>query len=476
MNRFYIFLFIFFPVCTPAKILNVAGPGANDFWIQFLLRGKFETIEPVFPETVREDTKSLELEWTLLIGAPNANTTGKNLAVDRNGFIYVAGDTNRGVYRAAEIGTRDLILGKYDSLKNTIWTKQVGVAGVRLQVADIAVDPDGNVYVTGQTNGNYANPLVGADDMFLIKFNSADGTEAWVRQIGVPGVRIGGGGFSILPEKISVDTFGNSYIVGNSTGPFGGPEAGANGFMIKFDTNGNQEWVTQLSIPRGQSFPKGVAFDRITGDIYMTGSGNANFETDTTPSIGNSDLFILRYDGNNGNKQFFAQLGSALRSSEGRSLSVDPSGNVFVGGNSNGDFGSGADGTSWLGTLVKYDSFGNQQWIRQFGPISGRRKQTAIEAIVTDADGNVFTTGHSNGNVPDGTGISIGTLDVFLTKHDSSGQNRWIRQVGTPGATISGSGIGRDRNGNLYGIGNTNHTVNGIPIRGLNEIFIVKYK
>lgn len=106
--------------------------------------------------------------------------------VDNNGFIYVAGDTDKGVYKAEPIGNRDLILGKYDSRKNTIWTKQVGAPKIRLEVKDFAVDSNRNVYVTGDTKDSFASPLSGERDLFLIKFNS-DGSQAWAKQTGCVG-------------------------------------------------------------------------------------------------------------------------------------------------------------------------------------------------------------------------------------------------------------------------------------------------
>lgn len=84
-NRIYIFLFILLQACAPAKILNVAAPEANDSWIQFLIRRttKIGTIENVFSETDSEDSKTFELERTLSVGAPNANSYGKDLIVDK---------------------------------------------------------------------------------------------------------------------------------------------------------------------------------------------------------------------------------------------------------------------------------------------------------------------------------------------------------------------------------------------------------
>ncbi|WP_232435234.1 SBBP repeat-containing protein [Leptospira noguchii] len=55
--------------------------------------------------------------------------------------------------------------------------------------------------------------------------------------------------YEVNPRKIAVDIFENYYIIGTSSGPFGGDSARyRNGFIIKFGTDGNQIWVKQLSI------------------------------------------------------------------------------------------------------------------------------------------------------------------------------------------------------------------------------------
>ncbi|WP_230489846.1 SBBP repeat-containing protein [Leptospira noguchii] len=55
--------------------------------------------------------------------------------------------------------------------------------------------------------------------------------------------------YEVNPRKITADIFENYYIIGTSSGPFGGGGARyGNDFIIKFDTDGNQIWVIQLSI------------------------------------------------------------------------------------------------------------------------------------------------------------------------------------------------------------------------------------
>lgn len=107
---------------------------------------------------------------------------------------------------------------------------------------------------------------------FLIKFNS-EGTQIWAKRVGNRGL------YDLYPDKIAIDELGNSYIIGNSTGSFEDNTSGNCTFVLKFDTNGNQIWIKQIAIAGTTIVPNGVAIDKVTGSIYITGSGNANFET-----------------------------------------------------------------------------------------------------------------------------------------------------------------------------------------------------
>ncbi|UZN06753.1 SBBP repeat-containing protein [Leptospira santarosai] len=474
-----ILIFALFQACYPTEMFNASDPETKDYWMQFLLRGKGEKItsietelETTAQEPFSESLNLLNSEWTLLIGAPEARTYGEGIAIDNENFVYVTGNTNKGVYRAEPIGNRDLILGKYDSKKNPIWTKQVGAAKTNLDVKDVAVDSHGNAYVIGDTKNSFASPLSGEQDLFLIKFNS-DGSQAWAKQTGCIGNK-----YYTNARKIAVDTFGNSYIIGNSNGPLGGNATGSNGFIIKFDSDGNQIWVKQISVNGSNTliYLNSIAIDKTRNIIYVAGSGRANFANDTVPGVGFLDLFVLRYD-SNGNRQFFAQLGFPSSTTEGSSLNVDPFGNVFVGGTSNGNFESEKK-SNFRGLLVKYDPSGVQQWVRQFefGPTVNERKQTVITAITNDANGNVFTTGYGSEYIVDDTNTSIGKNDLFLAKHNSSGQIQWTRQIATSRSSTFSTGIGLDSEGNLYCSGYTSQNMNQIPKKGFNDLFLLKFK
>ncbi len=184
MVRVYLFLFIFIQACSPiGELLNLNESNSKSFdplWIAGLLQSNNLSTSPNDSDTSKEDIVNKNFvpedadipEWTLLVGAPNTNTTDSALAIDRNGFIYIAGSTNASIYRENLIGTRDIILAKFNSRKQTIWTKQIGVPGVHLDVSDVEVDRRGNIYVVGQTSGNFAGQLTGQRDLFVIKSRS----------------------------------------------------------------------------------------------------------------------------------------------------------------------------------------------------------------------------------------------------------------------------------------------------------------
>jgi hypothetical protein len=66
--------------------------------------------------------------------------------------------------------------------------------------------------------------------------------------------------------------------------------------------------------------------------------------------------------------------------------------------------------------VTKYNSFGAKQWTRQLGA-SGA--DTRGQSIATDANGNIFVGGYTNGGL-DGNTLT-GSWDFFVTKYDSAG-------------------------------------------------------
>lgn len=200
-----------------------------------------------------------------------------------------------------------------------------------------------------------------------------------------------------------------------------------------------------------------------SGNIYITGNFNGTADFDPGPGIenltsaGNSDVFVCKLDAS-GNFVWVKQLGGALNDFA-FSIAVDVSGNIYTTGRFEGtadfDPGSGIANFTSAGSsdifISKLDASGNFLWAKQLG---GTLEDMG-NFLVLDKKGNVYTTGYFQGTVDfdPGTGtatlISSGSVDVFISKLDASGNFVWAKQLG--GTLIDyGFSIAADTSGNLY--------------------------
>lgn len=101
-----------------------------------------------------------------------------------------------------------------------------------------------------------------------------------------------------------------------------------------------------------------------------------------------------------------------------------------------------------------------------------------ITSIVTDTNGNIFTTGHFSGTVDfdPGVGIvsltSLGQADMFITKLNDLGDLQWVKHIGGT-EWEEGSSITLDNAGNIYITGGFQGMVDFNPSVGtLDTLFL----
>ena len=110
-------------------------------------------------------------------------------------------------------------------------------------------------------------------------------------------------------------------------------------------------------------------------------------------------------------------------------------------------------------------------WAKSMGSVSS----DISKAIVTDASGNIYTTGFFNGTADFDPGVgtftltSAGNSDIFVSKINSLGNFVWAVQIGGMGAD-EGYGISKDVNGNIYATGSFSGTVDFDPGAGTNNL------
>jgi hypothetical protein len=180
---------------------------------------------------------------TRMVGGGSQNSYGTGVAVDGAGNVYVTG---YGYGFAPTPGVSTVILLKYDTLGNLVLQTTWG--GKRSDAATgIAVDIDGNVYLTGYTKTYSVTPDI--PSAFLLKFDPSGNL---ILQ------RVWGGNRGDFGYGIAVDTAENAYITGY-TFSFGPNTQGANFFILKYDMGGNLQWTKLYGggVPNGSGYPNG---------------------------------------------------------------------------------------------------------------------------------------------------------------------------------------------------------------------------
>jgi hypothetical protein len=240
---------------------------------------------------------------------------------------------------------------------------------------------------------------------------------------------------------------------------------------------------------------RAMTLDR-SGNIYSTGffAGTVDFDPGdgiaNLTSLGFNDIFILKLN-SDGNFLWVKHL-SGTNSEAAASIAIDKDGNVITSGNFAGtvDFDPGSTVANLTSNgdddvfISKLDSSGNYIWAKSFG---GSGRDSGINVAV-DSNGNICVTGIYTATIDfdPGAGIvnltSLGELDVFISKFDSSGSFVWGNGRGGEGREV-GQGAAFDSNGNVYSLGYFNQTVDFNPGDGTanlvssggNDLFISKF-
>ena len=148
---------------------------------------------------------------------------------DNQGNIYITGWT-LGDLGGTNAGSYDTWVAKYNSNGDRLWLEQLGTEGDDgLLFGDLEVDSNGNIFVTGYTDGDLGGENAGSYDTWVAKYNS-NGDRLWLEQFGTADFD--------YAHDISGDDAGNLYVTGITEGSLGGTNAGAaDSWIAKLDAN-----------------------------------------------------------------------------------------------------------------------------------------------------------------------------------------------------------------------------------------------
>ena len=240
-----------------------------------------------------------------------------------------------------------------------------------------------------------------------------------------------------------VDSSGNVYVLGNATGNFGNQvnQGQQDAYLTKYDSAGNVLWTRMLG-SAGTATGTGLALNP-AGGVVVTGSTTADLST-TAVADGNNDTFVAKYDAN-GNQTWVKQL-QTLNQNQAAAVSVDTSGNVYIGGQVTGVIGKGQTKVGGSDAYVaKLDSKGNLVYEQQFGTTAS----DSVAATATASDGSLYVASVQNGHA----------IVAKYANGDATSAPVWQQDLGDlqnggaiGGLTVSGSQVyvsGTTQNGNL---------------------------
>ena len=298
------------------------------------------------------------------------------------------------------------------------WVRDLGGAGNE-HIADIAIDTDGAIYVTGEFGGS---------------------------------VQFGGQSFS-------------------SAG-------GIDMFVARLDVNGQLVWFKQGG---GSGIDKGLKIALGDDDVLaVTGEfmGTANLMgTTLTSEGGTADMYVAVLNKNDGSLQWIRQGGGATGTDRANGISIATDGTVSVAGEFRGtanwdgnsitsmiDPGTGQPGTDVF--VASYSASGTLQWLKKG---TAKFNDQGVD-IVHDAGGNLYVTGQYSDTITfDQTHPNVIMNASFLVRFNSNGDEAWFRRFGGAGynrvrdMTVAPDGkllITGDVQGNMVWSGTTNVNVN----------------
>jgi uncharacterized delta-60 repeat protein len=322
----------------------------------------------VLAGSARAATLQQQLTW-----GGSASDAANGVAVAADGSTYLVGNTTS----FSADGSTAVFLVKFAADGSLSWqrTYETPTPFGSDTASEVAVAPDGAVYVTGSTVG------VGGD-LLLLKFSS-DGTLLWQRRWG--GNAFEGG------ESVAVAADGFVYIVGGTT-TFG---TGNDLVALKFTPAGELVWQQTWGPARGDGIAVGP-----DGNLYVAGA--------ILRGGGRADVAVLSLDA--AGALLWQRAYSAGSSVDTRGgLAVASDGSIYVAGALFSPAGGGGEDLDAL--IVKLTSGGTLEWDRSWG---GRSGDTG-EAAGVAPDGTVLLAGNTNS-------FGSGSDDAFLVRLQPTGR------------------------------------------------------
>lgn len=362
-------------------------------------------------------------------------------------------------------GKHDIIIGKYGPDGTLKWMKRNGGRGGEVGWG-IGVDAQGNVYSTGEfemTAGwgpGDSMTVSGSNDIYVTK-HSNSGNLIWKEKYGgnsddkAKAIAVDANGNSYVTGYFSGSaSFDGTNLTSSSSSN--------DVFIMKVDASGNVDWVKKAGGTK-EDRGRGVVLDR-QGNVFITGTftQSATFSGTTINSSGKNSLFVAKYD-NSGNFQWVKGAGTCCDTTRGNAISVDANGDVYIAGYFKDNTTIGSNSFNAFGSsdifVAKYDGGnGSVIWAKQAG---GPYEDLAYACTFDTVKNQLYVTGQidDHGNFGSIYVGAAGNRDVFIATYAADGTELWARPGGG-NQRDAGQAVTYDTLGNIYTTGFFNDTAN----------------
>lgn len=339
------------------------------------------------------------LIWGTYYGGVN-DDYGQSCSTDGYGNVYMAGYVKSpglatpGSYQDTLQGLTDPFLAKFNSNGVRIWATYFGHNGGNY--GSCKADKAGNVYLTGVT---WAGIGIATNNSyytygFLVKFDSS-GSRLWGTYCG--------GNVDGFMNAVDIDPLGNIFVAGATSSTTGLATSGTyqpnyagylDGFVMKFDSLGNQLWGTYFGGNESDMI-YGIYADSY-GNVYATGFtystngiASVNCWDSTYTGGGYSESFLAKFDAT-GNRDWSTYYGGT--NSVGFSTTSDQFDNIYFSGYTNSLTGIASPGAyqdsllgGYNGYIAMFDTGGQRHW--------GTYTNKGLTGSAPNKYGNVYFAG-----------------------------------------------------------------------------------
>lgn len=352
------------------------------------------------------------------------------------------------------------------------WSKAFG--GLYPDRGDaLTTDSAGNIYMTGETfspSVDFGNGVLlsapgltgtGNCEFFLTKFDAA-GKAIWTKK--------GGGALTDRGYGVVIDNSGNIVVAGHYMGAVVFDTVSRTGagnldaFVAKYDTAGNILWFRDGK-DASQSSSRGIAYDNngntaVVGYFGSSTGPTITFDNIVLTTAGLRDIFLVKYN-TNGIIQWGVSAGGTATGEEGKAITCDASGNIYITGMfvDTASFGNSkliGNGNSDI-FVAKYNPLGQLVWAKS----AGGPKADIGYSIGVDKNENVYVCGNFDSLATFGSTLVKANGDTltdgFVTKLDKDGNFQWVMSVGGQSDDVC-SKVLLDGEGNCLVFGNFRST------------------